>query len=433
LGLLLVSKFSSIVAVPVYGLTLFIYALAKNNREDENNWKTRLANLGGYLLKGIAAFAVATAVIWCVYKVNTFDMPKETFSETIDFFFSAEDTNAKASMTNKGLHALNENDLTRPLGTYLFGPAWMFKRVSGGNGAYFMQQVGNGFTSYFPTVFVLKETIPFLILILFSLFFVSWQTVTSVVSSIRAKKIGENLMEFLRHSVVYYTMLIFIILYAYLSISGGLNIGFRHLFPILPFAYLLVTKKVFDFLRDKHLHSKSVITIVLAVLVVWQIGEAVFAYPSYTSYFNESIGGSKNGYRYVTDSNTDWGQDLNRLKIWIDDYNNTCINSSFPCSVADDGSLPTPYQPIDKIRVDYFGGGNPQIVLGDKYIGWWDGVRPVTAGWYAISENSLQGSIYDTAHKDPSNNYAWTLPLKPVAQIGKSILIYHVKTPPENQ
>ncbi|MEI8344295.1 MAG: glycosyltransferase family 39 protein [Candidatus Moraniibacteriota bacterium] len=405
LGFLLVSKFSSIIALPIFGLTLIIYSLAKNNRNGKNNWKTRLGNLGKYLLKGLAAFAVAAIVIWIVYKANNYAMPKETFDKTIDFFFAVDDSNPKATITNNLLHNLNKSALTRPWATYAFGPAWTVKRVVGGNGAYFMGKVGNGFTNYFPIVFLIKETIPFLFLALFALFFTFKQT---IVSALSFKKIKSKIGTFLRNSVVEYSLFLFIVVYAYISIQGGLNIGFRHLFPILPLAYLLIAKKVFEFIKKTKPKARHSLMIIIAILVSWQIGAAMLAYPSYTSYFNESIGGSKNGYKYVTDSNTDWGQDLNRLKIWLDQH-----------------------PEITKINIDYFGGGNPQLLFGDKYAAWSDGKRPVEAGWYAISENYLMGSIYDTK-RDPSETYSWTRNYAPVDQIGKSILIYHV-TKPLNQ
>ena len=404
MGLVLVAKFSSILALPVYGLVLIVYALVKNNRE-ENNWKTRLKNLGQYLLKGLAALVVATIVVWIVYEVSMFKMPKETFAATVDFFFSPTDTNIKTVYTSKILHALNENTITRPLAAYVFGPAWMFKRVSGGNGAYFLEQVGNGFTAYFPVVFLIKETLPFIFLALFALIY----TLKETFSNLKLKNIFSRFAGFLRKSVVGYTLLIFIVLYVFTSITGGLNIGFRHLFPILPFAYLLIGKKVFDFLREKHPLTRRIFRLTSSFLLLWIIFTPIAAYPNYTSYFNESVGGSENGYKYVTDSNTDWGQDLKRLKEFLAES-----------------------PQIEKIHVDYFGGGNVKYYLGDKYIPWYDSMRPVETGWYAISTNYLQGSI----HSDKNtikNNYAWTLEYEPVAMIGKSILIYYVDKPPINQ
>jgi hypothetical protein len=400
LGLLLVSKFSSIVAVPIFGLALVAYSLARNNREGENNWKTRLINLGKYLLKALVAFAVAFVVIWIVYKANNFAIPRETFDTTIDFFFAVKDGNPKATITNHLLHSMNSSTITRPWATYLFGPAWMVKRVVGGNGAYFMGQVGNGFTAYFPTVFLIKETIPFLFLAVFALIYTFKRTLTVPLSF---KKIKHKIANFLRKSVVEYSLFAFIILYGYLSIQGGLNIGFRHLFPILPFAYLLITKKVFQFIRDKKMKAGHSLAVIVSILLFWQVGATLFAYPSYTSYFNESVGGSSNGYKYVTDSNTDWGQDLKRLKIWVDQH-----------------------PEIDKIHIDYFGGGNPQLLFGKKYVQWYDSKRPIENGWYAISENFLMGSLYDIKKTD-EDSYRWTANFKPVTQIGKSILIYYVE------
>ena len=404
MGLVLVAKFSSILALPVYGLVLIVYALVKNNRE-ENNWKTRLKNLGQYLLKGLVALVVATIVVWIVYEVSMFKMPKETFATTIDFFFSPTDTNIKTIYANKILHTLNENEITRPLASYIFGPFWMFRRVSGGNDAYFLGQVGKSFIAYFPMVFLIKETLPFIFLALFSLIY----TLKETFSNLTFAGIRQRIANFLRKSVVGYALLIFIVLYALTSITGGLNIGFRHLFPILPFAYLLIGKKVFDFLHEKHPLTRQIFRLTSSFLLLWIILTPIAAYPSYTSYFNESVGGSENGYKYVTDSNTDWGQDLKRLKEFVDER-----------------------PQIEKIHVDYFGGGNIPYYFGNKYILWYDSKRPVETGWYAISTNYLQSSI----HSDKNtikNNYAWTLEYEPVAMIGKSILIYYADKPPVNQ
>jgi len=38
------------------------------------------------------------------------------------------------------------------------------------------------------------------------------------------------------------------------------------------------------------------------------------------AYFNELAGGPHNGDAHLIDSNLDWGQDLVRLKRWVDEY-----------------------------------------------------------------------------------------------------------------
>ena len=160
----------------------------------------------------------------------------------------------------------------------------------------------------------------------------------------------EAFSSFIRHNIAVLSMSAFVFLYAYVSITGNLNIGFRHLFPILPFAYILTAKVLFDFLGRINDHAKKIWGLAFAVLALFLVSGTVAAYPYYMSYFNQTAGGPKNGYRYVTDSNADWGQDMKRLKKWIEDYNE---NSSHP---------------IEKIRVNYFGAADPRYYLGDKFI-----------------------------------------------------------------
>jgi hypothetical protein len=139
----------------------------------------------------------------------------------------------------------------------------------------------------------------------------------------------------------------------------------------------------------------------VAVLLLWLAAGTAFAYPYYLAYFNEMIGGSKNGYKYVTDSNVDWGQDLKRLEKFVDENG------------------------IDKIRVDYFGGGDVKHYLGDKAVIWHadSGQEP---GWYAISATFLQNSLwYKITEGKP--DYQWLREQEPYADIGHSILIYKIK------
>lgn len=411
LGLVNVVKFSSLMAYPILGLVLIIYPFVKKLSHEESNLKGKFLRLRlffSYFGKGIMAFAISMIVVWILYFANIYKMPADIISRQIGFSFPTSDPNPLSQASNHFLSFLNSSSLLRPLGEYFLGVAMVFKRVAGGNGTYFLDNVSSKASAlYFPLVFILKETLPLLMLILFSIFFTLTQITQTLIRSFRSKTIAERFKHFWQTKVVEYTLFGFIVLYSFLSITGNLNIGLRHLFPIMPLIYLLVTKKVFDFIRSRHPITKHQTQILLSALLIWIVLVPVLNYPNYTSYFNETIGGSKNGYKYVTDSNTDWGQDLKRLKIFLDQN-----------------------PQIDKIRVDYFGGGKPAYYLGNKYVQWWDSMRPVEAGWYAISANSLQISIYDKVNKTPENNYSWTQKYEPVTMIGNSILVYYIPTPP---
>ena len=407
LGLLLLAKFSFIIALPIFALITIVYPLVKLNRHQiENAPGVKMKNLGEYIGKGALVFLVSLFVVWLVYAGNTFNMQKSTISETIEANFPLKNSgNIKELYTNKTLHWLNNNSLTRPLTEFGIGIGYVFRRVAGGNGAYFMGQVSSSaFRSYFPMVFLMKEPLPSLFLMLFALLFALAKFTKTFVRSFGNffKNNWRNIRHYLRTSSMESFLFSFIALYSYVSITGNLNIGFRHLFPILPFIYILTAKNIVGFLRKKGRQGAAAFAPTLFILLALLTVKTVLAYPSYMSYFNETAGGPKYGYRYATDSNADWGQDLKRLKIFLADH-----------------------PEIDKIRIDYFGGGDIKYYIGGKYLIWWDSKRPVEPGWYAVSTNFLMGSIYDKTKNDESS-YRWLANKKPFSQVGTSILIYNI-------
>ncbi len=414
LGLIQLAKFSSIVIFPIFGLIIVIYPLIKRSKETEvkteeekSIYSAKMKILGEYLKKGLIAFLISIFVVWIVYAANTLNMSKETVSEAINFNFpESQNDNPKNLYTNKTLNLLNNCSITRPLATYGIGMGYVFRRVSGGNGAYFLGQVSSkAFPAYFPTVFLIKEPLVNIFFMLMAL----GAGIAMMIKKIRLavkdhiKNIFSEITAHFWHNIDSTSMFFFIILYSYISITGNLNIGLRHLFPIFPFIYILTAKVIFEFIkRRREKQSQTMLYFFVATLTVIMIVQSVAAYPNYMSYFNEVVGGPKNGYKFVTDSNADWGQDLERLKKFLDEH-----------------------PEITKIRLDYFGGGDPQYYLGNKYLMWWDSKRPIENGWYAISTNFLQGSLYST-EKTEDDSYRWLIKEKPIYQIGTSILVYNI-------
>lgn len=416
LGLVQLAKFSSVLIFPVFGLALIVYPLVKINRhKQDSDLVFKLKKLGEYIGKGAIAFLISMVLVWIVYYINTFAMPEAKLAETINYYFNPSDTaNMKNIYTNKILLSLNKSDALRPLSEYFLGIAMVFKRVAGGNGAYFMGQVSSkAFPAYFPVVFLIKEPLPSLFLMLFALIYSLGKMGNTCVQSFRAsfKRTLRVFSHYLRVRITEISLFSFILLYTYISVTGNLNIGFRHLFPILPFIYILVAKNIGYFIKKtKDPSQKLGFSLAVSGLLAYLIIETILVYPNYMSYFNPVAGGPKNGYQYATDSNADWGQDLKRLRNWVDQYNS--------CSASGCG-------PIKQIRVDYFGGADIKYYMGDRYLQWWDSKRPVESGWYAISTNFLQGSLYDKTKKD-EDSYRWIKSFTPAHQVGTSILVYYI-------
>ncbi len=424
LGLVQLAKFSAITLFPIYGLVILIYPLSLLNKNKVSFFK--LKKLGEYFGKGVLAFVISLIVVWGLYFANMYKMPQEKLSQTIETYFPHNDSSVSARTVNKIANDLDRTTLTRPLSEYFLGVAMVFKRVDGGNGAYFMGQVSSkAFPLYFPTVFLIKEQLSFLLLILLALGISFSQNIKTALQSVASKKSRSNLAQFIRHNITNLSLFSFIVLYATISIKGNLNIGFRHLFPILPFTYILVARILFTFIKKLSQYNRTIWYSIIATLTFLLMAGTVSAYPYYMSYFNQLVGGSKNGYHYVTDSNADWGQDLKRLKIWVHRYN-WCEGNGLDsfCKIYNEKR-----GPIKKIHIDYFGGANIHYYFKNKAIDWWDSKRPIEPGWYAISTNFLQGSIYDKTKPD-NQSYRWIEKIRPVAQVGTSIFVYYV-TPAE--
>jgi len=178
------------------------------------------------------------------------------------------------------------------------------------------------------------------------------------------------------------------------------SIGLRYVLPIYPFLFVLASE------AGRAVTSKSVWIIgVIAVLVAWYLGASYTIQPHYLAYFNELVGGPSNGYRYLVDSNLDWGQDLKGLKRYMEEH------------------------AISKISLSYFGTDSPKR-YGISY-SWLPSVyledpnpeqhEPAPGGWVAISATNLQGVYFSD-----KNLFAPMRNRTPEAKIGYSIFVYHL-------
>lgn len=400
LGLVQLVKFSSVLLFPVFGLLIIIYPLVKISR-DKNNLKS----LGEYLWKGASVFIISILLVWVAYFANSYAMPQAKLGEILDHYMKPTDMRALTIQTRKLILGINKYPALEPLADYVFGVARVFQRVGGGNVTYFMGEVSTkGFLSYFPIIFLIKEPLPILFFLLFSLIIGLSGIAKSVITETR--KVFNNFIYYLRTNIAEFSMLIFIFIYSITSITGRLNIGLRHLFPILPFIYMLTAIGIFRFIKRQHNHTKQFSHIIILLFAIFLIIETIFSYPFYMSYFNRLAGGPKQGYQLATDSNADWGQDLKRLKIFLNAH-----------------------PEIVKIKIDYFGMADLDYYINGRYEKWWASKRPLEPGWYAISTLFLQEGTYDQRKTD-DQSYRWLQNKKPTYQVGTSILIYYL-TPEE--
>lgn len=166
---------------------------------------------------------------------------------------------------------------------------------------------------------------------------------------------------------------LFIGAYTSLALSSRLNIGHRHILPIYPVLFALAGVVA---VGAPPLSRARVATIFL--LVIGLGVESLMAWPHHLAFFNVAAGGPAGGHRHLVDSSLDWGQDLPGLRRWLDEQ-----------GPHDPGAPP--------VYLAYFGTAHP-----DHY-----GIRarllpcffprprtgppePLVAGTYCISATMLQ-------------------------------------------
>jgi hypothetical protein len=146
--------------------------------------------------------------------------------------------------------------------------------------------------------------------------------------------------------------------------------------------------------------------ILISLVMLWMAISITAAYPFYLSYYNELVG-IKDGYKYITDSNYDWGQDLKRLRDEMQ------------------------ARGISKIYLDYFGGGSPAYYLGASYEPWQSSKgAPPSGSYFAISATFLEGAVGKTApgfERKPEDSYNWLHGLEPIGRGGMSIFIFKIR------
>jgi hypothetical protein len=393
LGIAQLIKFSLFMLYPIFLILIFFWAIAK-----VSNVKSFFKTFGVYLLKFILIGIISLLVIYPVYQYHVWNYPPETQARDIANSLSSH----PIKFLPKILAPMAKIPVVRAFAQYFLGVSMVFQRAQGGNTTFFLGEISaSGWYRYFPIVYLIKEPLAFHIFSAISFLYLSLLIEISF-----WKNIAYNSLNWLRSHFVEFSMLTFMAVYWTFSIVSPLNIGVRHLLPVFPFTILLVSEVINIWLKPPLLRVKYLI---FGVLILWQVMTVIKVYPSFLAYFNELAGGPDGGYRYTVDSNLDWGQDLKRLKKWLEDNK------------------------IEKIYLDYFGGGNANYYIKEKFAPWWGSRDPkeLPKGSYlAVSASLLQGGRGEPVKgfDQPCCYYRWLYNYEPpVAKIGYSIFIYHIK------
>lgn len=209
-------------------------------------------------------------------------------------------------------------------------------------------------------------------------------------------------------SVTGLSLWLFPALYFAASLASGINIGYRHLLPILPFGFIFIAMS----LEVGFPLPRAVLRIARAALLVLLLGYVAVTlrlHPWHLAYFNVLAGGPDGGYRYLVDSNLDWGQTWKALREYLVSRDITAFYLS-NYTINDPRVYGLDYTPLPPW---------PEVppVLPQRY-------NP-PPGIYAISSTQLQGVVV----ADPEM-FDYFRKLEPVARIGHAMFVYEIAPTP---
>ena len=109
---------------------------------------------------------------------------------------------------------------------------------------------------------------------------------------------------------------------AFVSAQTGMNEHGRYVLPILPFFQVWIGRLGPTLDAAFRKGPSAPVSIRAAALLTgaglaWGITSSLCCVPHSLAYFNETVGGRWNGWRYLLSSNVDWGQDLLALDHFI--------------------------------------------------------------------------------------------------------------------
>jgi hypothetical protein len=236
---------------------------------------------------------------------------------------------------------------------------------------------------YFPVAMAIKSTLTFLILLVMSL---------CAVAVLRPRPWREILY-----------MAVPAVIYMAFAMAGGMNIGVRHVLPIYIFLSVLIAGAA-----SRLIHRNHRWLYVIVPLLVFQAVSVARTFPAYISYANEAAGGPARVHELLSDSSSDWGQQLISVKSYLDAHGiKDCWFAYFGQGVADYSYYGIPCKPLITADSLYFDGPHE--------------VPAAIDGRVLISAGVLSGFEFGPY---PLNPYEQFKQQKPEAVIDYGVFVY---------
>ncbi len=373
-GLALGSKHTGILVFPI----LLLLAIVEIIRPDEDLKVARKRQIIRMVAALVVASSLAIVMLWSFYGFRYAARPA---GKMLNPPLSAFVQGLPRPHATKLISSFAQHKLLPE--SYLYGLADVLSM----DGFYRSYVLGktypHGVWFYFPVAFAIKSTLTFLILLGISLlaFITRWLTI---------KK--EHLY-----------LIIPPLFYLLVAMSSGMNIGVRHILPLYVFGAVLLGATSWSLLRRNRQWAY-----ILAALIAFQAISSFRTYPAFLAYGNELWGGPSNTYKYLSDSNSDWGQQLKSVRKYLERRGiRDCYFVYFAGGVVD---------------TDYYNIPCKLLPTADSL--WVNAEFPAPeriTGTILISAGDLSGFEFGPG---PLNPYEQFRSIRPTAVIDYSVFVY---------
>jgi hypothetical protein len=323
-GLAQAAKHSGILVSPILLLLMLFevgrrYLLARMSHTHPDATRGVLKKVFHLAVSLIAIGAISVAILWASYGFHSQPRPGSDAQERVSDYAARlrHPTQAKLISGFARWHLLPE--------AYLYGLADVsitaeFSRT------YLLGTIyPHGKWFYFPVAFAIKSTLALLLLLL----------LVPIMIALRRVERWRELLLLATPAAVYFLV----------AMTSGMNIGVRHILPVYPFLIVLAGWAGWQLIQIRRYWAYA-----LGVLLLFNVVSSVRTFPVYLAYSNELWGGPANTYKYLTDSNVDWGQQLKAVKKYLDGRHlDHCWFAYFAEVVADPVYYGIPCKPLTTI------------------------------------------------------------------------------------
>jgi len=372
-GALFVSKMSALLVAPMALCLLVVRLLGKRPLEVAIGWSGqvpgRVRQALIFLGLGLLHAAAAYAIIWTFYGFRYDELNGAPAAAQVQLEANWRRLVSQPFPGRDAILFCRDHRLLPE--AFLQGHAHVLKhsqlRAAFLNGQYSVR----GWWSFFPYAFLVKTQLSLLAILALAV-------IAAAMSWRRAGRLQGTPLTVSVWRGFYRTCPLWALLVVYwtFAVTSKLNIGHRHILPIYPPMFVLAGAAAGWLATPTR---RGIAMALLSVATIAYAAESLAAWPHYLAYFNQLVGGPRNGYRHLVDSSLDWGQDVPGLKDWLD-RNGLSNQTHTPVYLA------------------YFGNGNPTYygINARRLPGFVDmdlnslPFEPLEGGVYCISATLVQ-------------------------------------------